>query len=262
MKLKLALLMLIALLFNLSCKKYVYESSAGPCPPITYLAKVSGTNSSNGNGSIRSVNMNFIYDNYNHLIGIKDGLKSLELTYHDWLVRTLKYLDSTTTVPNRKVITLRDMSTFLPIVDIDSLFQGNKFITETQVAYSYTNGFATEIKRISSNNATVIEKYTYQSGNIATYDNGKGAIYNYKYDRKQNPFAFKYLQFRMGDIDFTSVNSVIEVEVKENGVSKVSRSIYTYNSEGYPLTMKTTDSQGEVIIDYKFEYGLYRPGCY
>jgi hypothetical protein len=135
-------------------------------------------------------------------------------------------------------------------------------ITESKVKYTYTNGFATEVHRTSAGSATIVEKYTYQSGNIATYDNGKGTVYSYKYDRKRNPFAYKFLQFRMGDIDFTSVNAVIEVEVKENGVSKVSRTVYTYNPEGYPITMKTTDSYGAVTVDYKFEYGSFQPGCY
>jgi hypothetical protein len=263
MKIKLTLLVVCALFFNLSCKKQVYDGNTGPCLPITFLARVSGTTSLGGDGSLRKVNMIFSNDSSNRLVRIKDGLKSMELTYHEWIISKLQYSDSTTTVPDRRVITLRGVNqNSSPIAEIESIYKGDKLVSESGAEYIYTNGFATEVERTFANNTKVVEKYTYQSGNIATYDNGKGTVYSYKYDRKRNPLAYKFLQFRMGDIDFTSVNAVIEVEVKENGVSKVSRTVYTYNPEGYPLTMKTTDSYGAVTVDYKFEYDSFQLGCY
>lgn len=265
MKIKLTLLLLCTLFLNLYCKKQVFDDNRVPCPPITFLSKVTGTNRLAGDGSLRSVNMTFVYDsNYdNRLVGIKDGLRSMDLVYHEWSIFKILYSDSTTAVASRKVITLGSISqNSAPIAEFESIYQGDKLITQSTVNYTYTNGFATEVQRTSANNPTLVEKYTYQGSNISSYDNGKGTIYRYKYDRKPNPFAYKFLQFRMGDIDFTSVNSVIEVEVKENGVSKVSRTVYTYNPEGYPLTMKTTDSQGAITVDYKFEYGSYQGGCY
>jgi hypothetical protein len=265
MKIKLSLLVVCALFLNLSCKKQVFDVNTGPCLPITFLSKVSGTTSLGGDGSLRSVNMTFVYDtnNHNRLLKIKDGQKSIELDYHNWIISKLQYSDSTTSVPDRRVITLLGVTlNSSPVAEIESIYQGDKLVSESRAEYIYNNEFATEVQRTFANNTKVVEKYTYQGGNIATYDNGKGITYSYKYDRKPNPFAYKYLQFRMGDIDFTSANSVIEVEVKENGVAKVSRTIYTYNPKGYPLTMKTTDSQGAVTVDYKFEYGSYQPGCY
>jgi hypothetical protein len=265
MKIKLTLLVLIALLFILSCKKQVFTDNTGPCLPITFLSKVSGTTKLGGDSTLRTVNMNFIYDAIynNRLVKIKDGQKSMELIYHDWIIAKIQYSDSTNAVPSRKVVSLRGVNVnFTPIQEFDTIYQGNQLVSESIVEYTYTNGYATEIQRSSTNNQTVVEKYTYQSGNIATYDDGKGTTYSYKYDRKPNPFAYKFLQFRMGAIDFTSINSAIEVEVNENGVNKVSRTVYTYNKEGYPLTMKTTDSQGVLTVDYKFEYGSYQPGCY
>lgn len=263
MKIKLTLLMLSASLFNLSCKKPVIDDNSYPCLPVTILSKVSGTNRLGLDGSLKTVNMILSYDSNNRLVGIKDGRKSMELTYHEWIVSKIQYADSTTAVPDRKVIALRGVTqNSAPIEEIESIYQGDQLISESKAKYTYTNEFATGVLRTFANNTTVVEKYTYQNGNIATYDNGKGTTYSYKYDRKPNPFAIRLLQFRMGDIDFTSVNSVIEVEVKENGASKVSRTVYTYNSEGYPLTMTTTDSQGIITVDYKFEYGSYQPGCY
>lgn len=265
MKIKLSLLVVSALFLNLSCKKQVFDGNTGPCLPITFLSKVSGTTSLGGDGSLRSVNMIFVYDTYSYigLVRIKDGKKNMELLPHDDIIFKIIYTDSTTAVASRKVIAVEGVfQNSAPHSEIESIYQGDKLITESKVKYTYTNGFATEVHRTSAGSATIVEKYTYQSGNIATYDNGKGTVYSYKYDRKRNPFAYKFLQFRMGDIDFTSVNAVIEVEVKENGVSKVSRTVYTYNPEGYPLTMKTTDSYGAVTVDYKFEYGSFQPGCY
>jgi hypothetical protein len=262
MKVKLTLLVLITLFFNLSCKKEVVDENTGPCLPITFLSKVSGTTSLGGDGSTRTVNMTFIYDSTsnNRLVKIKDGRKSMEF---NWNKGTIQYSDSTTAVPSRTVFTFHSVKqNFSPVAETESIYQGDKLVSESEVEYTYTNEFATEVKRTSANNPTIVEKYTYQSGNIATYDNGKGTTYSYKYNRKPNPFAYRFLQFRMGAIDFTSVNSAIEVEVKENGISKVSRTVYTYNPEGYALTMKTTDSQGRITVDYKFEYGSYQPGCY
>ena len=265
MKIKLTLLVLVALFLNLSCKKQVFDNNSGPCPPITFLSKVTGTTSLGGDGSLRSVDMNFVYDtyNYNRLVRIKDGQKSMEVFYIEGTIFKIHYSDSTKAVPDRKVITVGTvLQNSAPVAEFESIYQGDKLITQSTVNYTYTNGFATEVQRTSPGSPTIIEKYTYQGMNIASYDNGKGTIYSYKYDRKPNPFAYKFLRFRMGDIDFTSANSVIEVEVKENGVSKVSKTVYTYNPDGYPITMKTTDSQGAVTVDYKFEYGSYQPGCY
>ena len=263
MKIKLTLLVLVALFLNLSCKEETFDLNGGPCPSITFLARVSGTTSLGGDGSFRKVNMIFSNDSSNRLVRIKDGLKSMELTYHEWIVSKLQYSDSTTTVPYRRIINLLGIGqNSVPELEVESIYKGDQLVSESRVEYTYTNEFATEVKRTSPGSPTIIEKYTYQGVNLASYDNGKGTIYSYKYDRKPNPFAYKFLRFRMGDIDFTSANSVIEVEVKENGVSKVSKTVYTYNPEGYPLTMKTTDSQGAVTVDYKFEYGSYQPGCY
>lgn len=74
MKIKLTLLVLSALLFNLSCKKPVVYDNVGPCLPITFLSKVTGTNRLGVDGSLKPVNMIFSYDSTHRIARIQDGL--------------------------------------------------------------------------------------------------------------------------------------------------------------------------------------------
>jgi hypothetical protein len=262
MKSKLSLLLLIALIFNLSCKKNKIIDVNNDCPPLILLTKVTGSRIGT-NGILQAVNMNFIYNIENSLVKIKDGSISLSIEHDDFAVFKVQYTDSTTITPKRKVVLLQSSSPpDRPITEEQSIFEGDKLISKSLVQYSYTDESSMVIKHTESTGAILLEKYTFSQGNISSFDNGKGTIYTYKYGKKLNPYADRLLKYRMGLLDFTSINEVTEIEENTNGSKTVTRNTYTYNKDGFPVTLKTINSLGITTQEYKFEYGRFSYGCY
>jgi hypothetical protein len=153
-------------------------------------------------------------------------------------------------------------STFRPSAEEESIYEGDKLVSKSRIKYSYVGDNNTEITYTSSTGATLVERYTFKDRNISSFDNGRGTIYTYKYGNKINPFANWLLMYRMGPTDFFSANEVLEIEENTNGLRKISRNTYTYNKEGYPITLKTINSSGITTQDVKFEYGSFSYGCY
>ena len=264
MRYKLTLSLLSALFFILSCSKTngVDDNSDSPCPPLTLLTRVSGTTTLGGNGSSRAVNMIFSYDQGNRLIRIKDGQKTTKFSYYDSPGYMVEYLDSTTSIIKKQVLQLQSFAPYaMPQQILESHYEGDQLVFQSTNKYTYVNDLISEVQR-TSGNTVVVQKYTFKNSNIATFDNGGGTIYSYKYDNKRNPFADRSLKFNMGPIDFASENSPTEIEENVNGVKKISVRAYTYNQDGYPTSVKSVSGDGTVIIDYKFEYGIFPVGCY
>ncbi|MES2454191.1 MAG: hypothetical protein V4594_01565 [Bacteroidota bacterium] len=264
MRYKLTLSLLSALFFILSCSKTndADDNNVGPCLPLTLLTRVSGTTTLGDTGGSRTVDMIFSYDEGNHLIRIKDGQKTAKFTYYSGPGYLVEYLDSTTSVIKKQVLQLQEFAPFeKPLKVLESHYEGDQLVFQSTNKYTYVNDLISNVQR-TSGNTVVIQQYTFKNGNIATFDNGSGTIYSYKYDNKRNPFADRFLKFNMGPIDFASENSPTEIEENVNGVKKISIRVYTYNQNGYPTRVRSVSSDGTVILDYKFEYGIFPVGCY
>jgi len=263
MKNTLSFLLLFIIIINSSCKKNKPITEDLHCPPILLLTKISGTTSLGSDGSVKKSTSFFSYDSYLRLINIKNGKKSIAISYIDYNPFNIKYSDSTSSIVKLKVIDLQEiLSESRPAKEFASYYESDQLVSKTTTNYTYTGGVMTEVRHKLEDNTIVIEKYTFKDGNVETFDNGKGTTYRYKYDAKQNPFAYRLLKYRMGTLDFYSVNTVIETEETKNGVRKTTKNTYTYNQDGYPLTLKLMNSEGTIVADYKFEYGNFSQGCY
>ncbi len=253
MKNKLSLLLFSALFLILSCGKNTPTEDPESCPPIILLSKVSGT-----------TNVDFTYVDSRHLEKIKDGQRTTEIFYTDYTyVFKLQHLDNSTTTTKRKVLEVYTiMDDLKPGDELESDYEGNQLVFQSRNTYAYTDESITKTQTRLDDNSVTIQKYTLKNGNIASFDNGRGTIYTYKYDDKRNPFANRYLKYRMGSIDFFSANSVVEVEENQDGIRKIIKNTYTYNQDGYPLTLKSVNSEGTAVADYKFEYNTLPGGCY
>ena len=255
MKNKLPLLLFSALVLILSCGKNTPTEDPESCPPIILLSKISGT-----------TNLDFTYVDRTRLVKIKDGEKSTEVFYtegsFDYTFK-FQYLDNTGTTAKGKVVDVRSMmNDFKPGEEIESNYEGNQLKFQSKISYTYTEESITRTQTRLDDNSVIIQKYTLKNNNIASLDNGSGIIYTYKYDDKRNPLANRILKYRMGSIDFFSANSVVEVEENQNGMRKIIKNTYTYNQDGYPLTMKSVNNEGTIVADYKFEYSILPGGCY
>lgn len=93
--------------------------------------------------------------------------------------------------------------------------------------------------------------YTYENGNIvkAIYLDANDRVeftLNYQYDDKQNPFYGWMYTFN--PVLRSSKNNVVSVQVDN---STPSRTAYTYNADGLPLTKK--DSTKGTVLTYEYE---------
>lgn len=93
--------------------------------------------------------------------------------------------------------------------------------------------------------------YTYENGNIlkATYLDANDRVeftLNYQYDDKQNPFYGWMYTFN--PVLRSSRNNVVSVQVNNGTPSKTE---YTYNADGLPLTKK--DVTNGAVLTYEYE---------
>jgi YD repeat-containing protein len=214
MKNKLPLLLFSALFFILSCGKNTPTEDPESCPPIILLSKISGTN-----------NLDFTYVDKISLVKINDGEKSTEVFYteggFDYTFK-FQYLDNTTPTAKGKVVDVRSMmNDYKPGEEIESNYEANQLMFQSKISYTYTEESVTRTQTRLDDNSVIIQKYTLKNNNIASFDNGSGTIYTYKYDDKRNPLVNRILKYRMGSIDFFLANSVVEVEENQNGIRKI-----------------------------------------
>lgn len=250
---KLSLVLFLAVFFILSCGKKDYSEDLEPCPPIILPTKVSGT-----------TNVEISYDDSFRVSKVSEGQKSMEISYGDHeQIGKIQFLDNTATAAKRIVVqAVSTIAGFLPEIEMGSYYEGDQLLYESRNTYTYTDELITKKQLRLDNNSSVVQKYTLKNGNIATFDNGMGKVYTYTYDDKRNPFFNRILKYRFGSVDFFSANSVVEVQENNNGIKTITKNTYTYNADGYPLTMKSTNSEGAVTATYKFEYKSLPGGCY
>ena len=263
MKNKLTLVLLCAISLTISCKKPLREEPY-PCPPLIMLTKVTGTSRLDGDGSLKTVNMVFSYNQSNLLVKIKDGKKGIDISYTDvaYLTNVL-YSDSSAAVAKRRLLEVLVLRPFnQPLKEQESIYEGDQLVSKSILDYTYTDELVTKVERTRNNQLVSEQRYTYKNGNMITHDDGAGKIYKYEYGVNRNPFNDIALKFRPGTMDFTSINEPTAVEEIQNGSTKKITNTYTYNTEGYPLTLKSIDSNGVLVVDYKFEYGTFPVGCY
>ena len=256
-------MLLCATVLNLSCKK-IQLAEPTSCPPLIMLTKVTGTSKLDGDGTVKTVNMVFSYNQSNLLVKIKDGKKGIDIRYADgaYLV-SVQYSDSSASVTKRRLLEPIVVKPFSqPLQEQESIFEGDQLVSTSILNYTYTDELVTKIERTQNNQTLSEQRFSYKNGNIVTYNDGAGKVYNYKYGFNRNPFSNIVLMFRLGTLDFTSVNEPVAVEEIQNGSIKKLTNIYTYNKAGFPLTLKSVDSNGAIVVDYKFEYGEFPVGCY
>jgi hypothetical protein len=260
MKNKLPLLAMLIFSVLLSCKKNDNSEDLEKHQPITLITKVSGQTSLGGNGALRSINKEFFYDSSHMLVKIKDGKQTINISNSNHGAYIIEYSDSTGSLITRRMSNaLVVINDFYPSETEELYYEGDKLISQAKNKYSYANNFVTEVQTTAGSIVQQVKKYTYANNNVASFDDGKGNIYNYKYNDKPNPYANRFLKHLTGgDIDFTSANLVTEIAYGQT----VIKLVYTYNEQGYPLTVKSADANGGIIIDYKFEYDTFSGGYY
>lgn len=264
MKHKLMLLLFSSTILILSCSKQNnpdYDDQ--PCLPLFRVTKVSGMTKLDGNGSMKAVNMTFIYDGYNQLSQIKDGQKTTKFTFDNdhRFIFEVEHSDSAVSPVQRQVFKALSVTDAGPLQVTESHYEGNQLVFESANKYIYTDGFVSELQRTSGNDV-VTQKYTFKNGNMVTFDNGTGTVYRYSYENKPNPFVNRFTRYQTGPVDFTSANLVTDIEQEVNGLKKTTKRVYTYNQEGYPLTVKSANSEGVIVLDLRFEYEKFMYGCY
>ncbi|MCW3119349.1 MAG: hypothetical protein JWM28_3431 [Chitinophagaceae bacterium] len=155
------------------------------------------------------------------------------------------------------------------------------------IAYTTQNGRITEMLHhsprgysvgpfppTSSTDTTIRASMNYVNDNVSkisvAFKNGFSRVLEYTYGTNKSPlvdqrlkFLFnpeddEFLSFTNHYIDFFSTNEILSIKMaitKPNGVVTVESATYqyTYNKEGYPLTVKGTLSSGEVFTQV-FEY--------
>jgi hypothetical protein len=263
MKNKISLLSLLVVSLLFSCKKN--NNVVDTRYPLTLLTKVTGQTNITADGALKTVNEQFYYDSSNMLVKIKDGKKTIHIAYNHFGPNEIRYVDSTGSVITRRISNSRIVTSNpypAPSETEEIYYEEDKLISQFIVKYSYTNGLLTEIKTTVGDVVQQIKKYNYTGKNLASFDDGKGNLYSYKYNDKLNPYANVYLRHLTGEIDFISPNLANEIEYGPTGSKTVIKIIYTYNEEGYPLTAKATDANGNKVIDYKFEYRKVTEGYY
>jgi hypothetical protein len=262
MKPKLTLLLFSAAMLILSCKKNDSDSDGDTCPPLIMITKVSGVTNLDGNG-MKAVNMVFTYGAGNSLVKIKDGQKTTKFTYDkDYrFIFEVEHADSAVSPVQRQIFKALSVTDTGPLRVFEYHYAGNELIFESANNYTYTAGFVSEVQR-TSGNGVVTQKYTFINDNMVAFDNGTGTVYRYKYNDKRNPFVNRFTRYQTGPVDFSSANLVTDIEEETNGSKKTSKIVYTYNQDGYPLTVKSVNNEGAVTLDLKFEYDEFMRGCY
>jgi hypothetical protein len=249
-KLTLSLLMIILLLQ--ACKKKSVPGKEKEKPtPIRLLTRVWGTDHYNQSGTIER-NTVYTYDEQNRLVKkVEDGTKVTNYTYKDGVLTEVEYLFGGAS-------TLKTVSKYLyengRVKGSTEIFYTSSDVIQNESAttFIYTDGKVTSIESVSNGKPNGIRTYTYAGENIATYKGTNNYLYTYKYDDKKNPYWNKELKAVLRSADNFYMNNAVEIMTEPGyNIKIIDKYIYTYDNEGYPLTMQTPDGKATVRT---FEY--------
>jgi len=250
---KILTLAMIAAVFTLgACKKKKIEKEPEKPAPVRLLTRVWGQDSFSGPGSGTSEkNSVYTYDVQNRLIKISEvGSETTEITYKDDLITQVEHHFSSSTAFSISKYTYENGK---PKSSSETLYREPGVIRgESSTNFIYTDGKITAVESISEGKVTGIKKFTYSGDNIDTYTKDNGYVLSYKYDDKKNPYFNKELKLLMRSTDHFSANNATEVVTVPFPNVKITDSyVFTYDAEGYPITMKSPDGKSVVR---NFEY--------
>ncbi|MGZ5281419.1 MAG: hypothetical protein ACXWDO_09415 [Bacteroidia bacterium] len=238
-----------------SCKKDDPEPPT-PTEPKCYIksTKEDGKNQSqyvyNANNKVEKIN------NYG-----QDGTTIEEYTQitYDGNGRATRLDDYVETEMN-SYTTIEYNSSNLPtkarIYSRDSL-GGLSEVAQLTNVYNSSNQVTRSNIYFVSNGTPVLflyQEYTYSSGNVVTeksyfadeFGNGElTSISDYQYDSKKNPYLLLNIPVLFSGAALSTNNVTSATYKDENGtVTESETYAYTYNGNGYPLTVVTTPSNG------------------
>jgi len=195
-------------------------------------------------------------DNYEKKISYENGKVStvVEKYVRDSHAYTLKY----SYIGNQLINVLETIPTNL---SINGSIQSGTFCKESQ--YNYNGNIVTKIKIsyekdkdgkvVNGSTFTgTTTTYTFSNENIVKDDNGED-IDEYKYDTQHNPLRYGNLDPEALFYPQRSKNNLLESSTTRNGTKTTFSYKYTYNKEGYPLTVKHYENN-QLVGTTEYEY--------
>ncbi|HEY4617534.1 MAG TPA: hypothetical protein VIH09_05015 [Flavobacterium sp.] len=201
-----------------------------------------------------SFTLNYTY-NGNQLVAITDseGEGTIYWTYDQDMITKMEIKLSDGLVFQRNTYTYDANKRLVGFVRVDPEY--NEGFRE-EYTYNSDNTIAVKAYSGDDNTQTIFDgtaTITFADGEVAEYVSTYGVDYSYTYDTKNNPakniLGLNKISFIDGEASGI-LHNIISTSV-ENNVQ--STSVFTYNSQDYPLTEVATDSNGKTSTQFFYD---------
>jgi hypothetical protein len=229
-------ILLICMAFALSgCKKDKSKTPDEQDGPVKFLSKA--TETSNGTTRISI----YTYDDKNRILNIKTGsTQEIKYTYNGAEIALIEVRNGT--IASNAVFTYNGGK---PVKLVRKSYDGGALLKEGTYSFAYLGDLITNIN--ISENGIIAQKtrIKYQDNNIIETESESSVII-----KSVNTYGSKFSRFKGGrqkyytGVDFFdsfSVNDLLKtVIIYPDGATLTSTYTYTYDSEGYPITLSVT----------------------